>query len=151
MFRYVSLILFFLLFSSVAEEKNVHSFVVKNIDGNAFNMATLKGKAVLLVNVASNCGLTPQYRQLQALHDKYSGKGFVIMAFPATKTLVKVYDTDDADIDVLITAYQWKWKYEYLDDNGENVSFFSVMTTPRSQIENREEKSENSRIRRRFA
>lgn len=67
----------------------------------------------------------------------------VIMAIPATKTLVNIYDTDDADLDILITGYQWKWKYEYLDDQGENVSFFSVLNTPRSQIDNEEEKSEH--------
>lgn len=67
----------------------------------------------------------------------------VIMAIPATKTLVRIYDTDDADLDILVTGYQWKWKYEYLDDKGENVSFFSVLTTPRGQIENTEEKSPN--------
>lgn len=67
----------------------------------------------------------------------------VIMAVPATKTLVKIYDTEDAEIDILVTAYQWKWKYEYLDDNGENVSFFSVMSTPRAQIDDEEEKSEH--------
>lgn len=67
----------------------------------------------------------------------------VIMAIPATKTLVRIYDTDDADLDILVTGYQWKWKYEYLDDKGENISFFSVLTTPRGQIENTEEKSPN--------
>jgi cytochrome c oxidase subunit 2 len=67
----------------------------------------------------------------------------VIIAVPATKTLVHIYDTDDADLDILITGYQWKWKYEYLDDQGENVSFFSLLSTPTSQIENQEPKSEH--------
>lgn len=67
----------------------------------------------------------------------------VVMAIPATRTLVDIYDTDDADMDILITGYQWKWKYEYLDDNGENVSFFSLMSTPLSQIADEEEQSEN--------
>jgi cytochrome c oxidase subunit 2 len=67
----------------------------------------------------------------------------VIMAVPATKTLVHIYDTDDADLDILVTGYQWKWKYDYLDDNGENVTFFSLLSTPPSQIANTEEKSEH--------
>lgn len=58
----------------------------------------------------------------------------VIMAVPATQTLVKIYDTENSDLDILITGYQWKWKYEYLDDNGENVSFFSVLSTAREEI-----------------
>lgn len=67
----------------------------------------------------------------------------IIMAVPATKTLQAIYDTDDADVDILITGYQWKWQYEYLDDNGENVSFFSVMSTPKDQIVGTEDKGEN--------
>ncbi len=47
------------------------------------------------------------------------------MAFPATSTLKRIYDTDNADLDILITGYQWKWKYEYL---GEDVSFFSNLS-----------------------
>ncbi len=67
----------------------------------------------------------------------------IIMAVPATNTLVKIYDTDDADIDVLVTAYQWKWKYEYLDENGDNVSFFSVMNTPMAEIYNEIDKTDH--------
>lgn len=67
----------------------------------------------------------------------------VIMAIPATKTLVHIYDTEDADMDILITGYQWKWKYEYLDENGENVSFFSLLSTPKSQIMDEEEQGEH--------
>lgn len=67
----------------------------------------------------------------------------VIMAIPATKTLVKIYDTEEADLDILITGYQWKWKYEYLDDNGENVSFFSVLNTSAEEIQNLEPQGEN--------
>ena len=47
------------------------------------------------------------------------------MAVPATSTLLDVYDTDDAELDILVTGYQWKWKYEYLNEDGQNVSFFS--------------------------
>ncbi|MEM6582405.1 MAG: cytochrome c oxidase subunit II, partial [Pseudomonadota bacterium] len=58
------------------------------------------------------------------------------MAFPATSTLMEIYDTDDAELDILITGYQWKWKYEYLDDTGDNVSFFSNLRTPQNEIYN---------------
>jgi len=67
----------------------------------------------------------------------------VWMAFPATKTLLEVYDTDEADLDVVVTGYQWKWKYEYLDKNGENVSFFSNLRTAREEINNEEPKGEH--------
>ena len=54
------------------------------------------------------------------------------MAIPATKTLLALEDTRDPDLSIKITGYQWKWKYDYLD---EDISFFSVLTTPRDQIE----------------
>jgi cytochrome c oxidase subunit II len=65
------------------------------------------------------------------------------MAVPATSTLLNIYDHDEADMDVLITGYQWKWKYEYLDENGENVAFFSNLRTPQSEIYNTAEKGEH--------
>lgn len=56
----------------------------------------------------------------------------VLMAIPATTSLVKLYDTREADIDVMITGYQWRWKYDYVDSD---VSFFSSLSTPREQID----------------
>ena len=63
-----------------------------------------------------------------------------IMAWPATKTLVKLYDTSESEVDVVITGYQWYWKYEYLD---QDVSFFSYLSTPQEQIDNLTEKGDN--------
>lgn len=65
------------------ESKTLHDFTVKDIDGNNFSLASLKGKKVLVVNVASKCGLTPQYEQLQELYEKYRHLNFVIIGFPA--------------------------------------------------------------------
>jgi cytochrome c oxidase subunit 2 len=64
----------------------------------------------------------------------------VAMAVPATTTLLALEDTRDSDMSIQVTGYQWKWKYDYLD---EDISFFSVLTTPREQIEGTEPKSEN--------
>ncbi len=66
----------------------------------------------------------------------------IVMALPATTTLLTLYDTDDAELDILITGYQWKWKYEYLNEEGENVSFFSNLRTPQAEIYNEEPKGE---------
>ena len=65
------------------------------------------------------------------------------MAVPATSTLLEIYDYEDAELDILVTGYQWKWRYEYLDENGENVSFFSNLRTPQSEIYNTEAKGEH--------
>ena len=59
------------------------NFTVKSIDGKDVNLADYRGKVVLLVNVASKCGLTPQYKGLQALYDKYKDAGLVVIGFPA--------------------------------------------------------------------
>jgi cytochrome c oxidase subunit 2 len=64
------------------------------------------------------------------------------MAVPATRTLVDIYNTDDAEMDIVITGFQWKWKYEYLSEDGENVAFFSNLRTPQSEIYNSEQKGE---------
>ncbi|KAA6326396.1 Hydroperoxy fatty acid reductase gpx1 [termite gut metagenome] len=66
-----------------AGEKNFHSFTVKAIDGKEVNLSAFEGKKVLVVNVASKCGLTPQYEKLQALYEQYKDKDFVIIGFPA--------------------------------------------------------------------
>ena len=62
-------------------------FKMKSIDGQEVDLNTYKGKVVLIVNVASKCGLTPQYKQLQALHDKYADQGLVILGFPCNQFL----------------------------------------------------------------
>ncbi len=61
----------------------IYDFTVKAIDGSEYDLSQLEGKKVIIVNVASRCGLTPQYKQLQELYEKYSDKGFTIVAFPA--------------------------------------------------------------------
>lgn len=65
------------------QHKNFHDFTVKAIDGTDFDLSTLKGKKVLVVNVASKCGLTPQYKELQKLYETYKDQNFVIIGFPA--------------------------------------------------------------------
>lgn len=78
--------LLFLLVSLVfvvSAQQNFHDFSVKDIEGNAFDLSDLKGKKVLVVNTASKCGLTPQYKQLQALYENFGGDAFVIIGFPA--------------------------------------------------------------------
>jgi glutathione peroxidase len=62
--------------------KNLHEFKAKTLDGKDFNFADLKGKKVLIVNTASECGYTPQYKDLEALYKKYSSKNFVVIGFP---------------------------------------------------------------------
>ena len=70
-------------------------FVVKDIDGKDQNLADYKGKVVMIVNVASKCGFTPQYQQLEAVYKKYADRGFVILGFPANNFKGQEPGTDE--------------------------------------------------------
>ena len=65
------------------QTQNIYQFKLKTLDGSDFDFVSLKGKKIMLVNTASKCGLTPQYKYLQALYEKYNDKGFTIIGFPA--------------------------------------------------------------------
>jgi glutathione peroxidase len=60
----------------------LHDFEVKTIDGQAKSLRDYSGKTLLLVNVASRCGLTPQYTALEALHRRFKDRGFTVLGFP---------------------------------------------------------------------
>ena len=64
-------------------KETIYQFKVEDLSGDTFDFSTLKGKKILVVNTASECGLTPQYEQLQAIYEKYKDKNFVIVGFPA--------------------------------------------------------------------
>lgn len=73
--------------SASAQGKSFYDFTVTDIDGKEFPLASLKGKKVLVVNVASKCGFTPQYKELEELYEKYGPEKFVIIGFPANNFL----------------------------------------------------------------
>ena len=70
-----------------ADNQTIYQFTVEDINGNPFALADLKGKKVMIVNTASKCGLTPQYKELEALYERYKDKDFVIIGFPANNFL----------------------------------------------------------------
>ena len=63
----------------------IYDFKVRRIDGSEASLAEHKGSVMLIVNVASKCGLTPQYADLEALHEKYHDRGLVVLGFPANE------------------------------------------------------------------
>ncbi len=66
-----------------AATETIYQFKVKDLYGKEFDFAALKGKKILIVNTASECGLTPQYKDLESIYTKYQDKNFVIVGFPA--------------------------------------------------------------------
>ena len=70
-----------------ADNQTIYQFTVEDINGKPFALADLKGKKVMIVNTASKCGLTPQYKELEALYQQYKDRDFIIIGFPANNFL----------------------------------------------------------------
>ena len=73
------------LTGAASAEISTLDIALKDIDGKATSLKAHKGKVMLVVNVASRCGLTRQYKQLQAVHTKYAKKGFTVLGFPCNQ------------------------------------------------------------------
>ncbi len=73
----------FVLVSVIASAQSIYDFKVTDIDGKEFDLASLKGKKVMIVNTASKCGLTPQYEELEKLYETYKDQNFIIVGFPS--------------------------------------------------------------------
>ncbi len=64
-------------------EKSIHQFKVKNIKGQDTDLSSFKDQVILIVNTASECGFTPQYKELEELYQKYKEEGFTVLGFPS--------------------------------------------------------------------
>jgi glutathione peroxidase len=81
----------------------IYDFTLKTIDGTTKSLADYKGRPVMIVNVASECGLTPQYEGLEKLHETYAAKGFAVLGFPANEFGAQEPGTD-AEIQTFCTS-----------------------------------------------
>lgn len=86
-------------------EKSVLDFTMKSIDGENVPLARYRGKVILIVNVASKCGFTPQYAALESLYTRYQTKGLVVLGFPANNFLFQEPGTDREIKEFCTTRY----------------------------------------------
>jgi glutathione peroxidase len=118
---------------------SVLDFTMKDIAGADVPLKTFEGRVLLIVNVASKCGLTPQYKGLQALYERYKEKGFEILAFPANDFLRQEPGSDKEIQEFCTTNYAVTFRlfskiavkgkdihplYEYLTRPDTNPKFF---------------------------
>ena len=114
---------------------SVYDYNLKTIDGQPMPLASLKGKVVMLVNVASRCGYTPQYAGLESLYEKHKSEGFVIVGIPAnnfgsqepgTNAEIKTFCKSKYDVTfpmmskVSVKGSDEAPLYQYLTDKGAN-------------------------------
>ena len=121
----------------------IYDFKVKDIDGNDVNLADYKGKVLLIVNVASKCGFTPQYQGLQKLYSEYKDRGFEILAFPSNDFMGQEPGTNEQIKTFCQLNYQVSFPlfskisvkgenihplYKFLTDKGANPKFGGPIT-----------------------
>lgn len=85
--------------------KTIHDFTMKGIRGEDIPLANYRGKVLLIVNVASKCGYTPQYKDLEALYRKYKDRGLTILGFPANNFLWQEPGSDEEILEFCQTTY----------------------------------------------
>lgn len=73
--------------NTTMEKQTIYQFKVEDLSGKTFDFASIKGKKIMIVNTASKCGLTPQYKDLEAIYKQYKDKNFIIVGFPANNFL----------------------------------------------------------------
>jgi glutathione peroxidase len=108
-----------------AEEKApaALNFTMKSITGKDVNLADYKGKVLLVVNVASKCGLTPQYEVLEALHEKYNDKGLAVLGFPCNQFGKQEPGTDAEIAEFCSATYKVKFPmFSKIEVNGDNAA-----------------------------
>ena len=108
----------------------IYDFEVNDIDSTKIKLDQYKGKTILIVNVASACGFTPQYEGLQTMYEKHKDKGLEILAFPCNQFGEQESGTNDEIKTFCETKYNVTFKlFDKIDVKGENVSpLFKFLT-----------------------
>jgi glutathione peroxidase len=134
----LTVFLCFLAATATAQTKGIYGFTMKSIDGDPVSLGSFKGKVVMLVNVASKCGYTPQYSALESIYEKYKDRGFVIVGVPANNFAQQEPGTNDEIKTFCSRKYNVKFPmmakvsvkgddktplYQYLTDSAQDPQF----------------------------
>ena len=107
----------------VEQTSGIYDITVKDMDGSDVSLANYKGKVLLIVNVASKCGLTPQYEGLEALYQKYKDQGLEILGFPCNQFLEQEPGTNEEIQSFCSLNYNVTFPlFDKIDVNGEAES-----------------------------
>ena len=100
---------------------SIYDAKISTLEGEPADLSEYKGKALLMVNVASKCGLTPQYQGLQELHEKYAARGFEVLGFPCNQFMGQEPGNSQEIREFCDTNYQVTFPlFEKIDVNGAN-------------------------------
>jgi glutathione peroxidase len=128
----------FLFSSAMFAASNVYDFSMNSIDGQPAPLSAYKGKVLLMVNVASKCGFTPQYTALESIYEKYKDQGLVVVGFPANNFMSQEPGTNEEIKSFCSRTYNVKFPmyskisvknadkaplYQFLTDKSTNPQF----------------------------
>lgn len=118
----ITLVLSLFIMANLYSQNSIYDFAVKTIDGKPFNFSELKGKKIMIVNVASKCGYTPQYAKLESLYKKYKDKNFIVIGFPANNFLNQEPGTPEEIMKFCTTKYNVTFPImEKISVKGDNI------------------------------
>ena len=114
--------------------KSVYDFTVKDIDGKVVSLADYKGKVLLVVNVASHCGHTPQYADLEAMYLKYKDKGLVVLGFPENDFMGQEPGSNSEIKTFCTTKYDVKFPmFSKIDVTGKSIAPLYTYLTKKAE------------------
>ena len=138
-FIYVLILMFSFFNKSMSNNSQIfYDLNIKSINGDELNIAEMNGKTILLVNVASNCGFTKQYDELQKLYDKYKNKGLIVIGVPSnqfggqepgTESEIKNFCETNFNITFPITS-----KYDVKGSNAHPIYLWAKDTYGKSAV-----------------
>ena len=119
--KLITSIMLIMAVSAVMAQESIYSFKVKDDKGTVVSLEQYKGKVLLIVNTATRCGFTPQYKDLEAMYEKYNEQGFEILDFPCNQFGGQAPGTIAEIKEFCSTTYNVKFtQFDKIEVNGEN-------------------------------